>query len=181
MHRVLSVEASLLYFAYGSNLYSPRLRWRVPSCELISTATLAGHRLAFHKLSTDKSTKCDAYADQGHSVIGVVYRIAEEELASLRKAEGLGHGYDEHEIAVTIPTGETLTVLTYLAARTHIVGGLAPYSWYWDFVMMGCREQELPTSYIDAYITAVAAVKDPDSEREARARSEVRGNPLRQI
>jgi hypothetical protein len=39
-----------------------RLRKRMPSCKPLGIATLPGHALRFHKHSTDKSGKCNAFA-----------------------------------------------------------------------------------------------------------------------
>jgi hypothetical protein len=51
----------VVYFAYGSNMSTARLRERMPSCKPLGTATLPGHALRFHKRSTDKSGKCNAF------------------------------------------------------------------------------------------------------------------------
>ncbi|RMD60293.1 MAG: gamma-glutamylcyclotransferase, partial [Planctomycetota bacterium] len=50
----------MLYFAYGSNMSTPRLRRRVSRAVPVATARLPGCRLAFHKLGADGSGKCDA-------------------------------------------------------------------------------------------------------------------------
>ena len=58
----------MLYFAYGSNMLTARLRERMPSCKPLGIAKLPGHALRFHKRSKDQSGKCNAFAtddDQG--------------------------------------------------------------------------------------------------------------------
>jgi gamma-glutamylcyclotransferase len=50
---------TMLYFAYGSNMLTERLKARVPSTRPISPAILSDYDLRFHKRSTDKSGKCD--------------------------------------------------------------------------------------------------------------------------
>ena len=46
----VSMQDTLLYFAYGSNLSTPRLRARVPSARKLESAVLTHHRLVFHNL-----------------------------------------------------------------------------------------------------------------------------------
>lgn len=64
-------NGNILYFAYGSNMSSARLRARVPSCRPIGIAFLPGHELRFHKRSKDGSGKCDAFqVEGGAGVVG---------------------------------------------------------------------------------------------------------------
>ena len=51
----------ILYFAYGSNMLSRRLRApnRTPSAVAVGTGFVSGRRLTFDKVSTDGSAKCD--------------------------------------------------------------------------------------------------------------------------
>lgn len=61
----------VVYFAYGSNTSTARLRERMPSCKPLGIATLPGHALRFHKRSTDKSGRCNAFTSESdRSVIG---------------------------------------------------------------------------------------------------------------
>ena len=46
-----------LYFAYGSNLFSARMRERVPSAQARGPARLAGHRLTVDKPGRDGTAK----------------------------------------------------------------------------------------------------------------------------
>ena len=81
-----------LYFAYGSNMATERLRARVPSARLMGSAVLAGHALRFHKPgSNDGSAKCDAACtgDAADTVFGALYSIDTTELVLLDKFEGL--------------------------------------------------------------------------------------------
>jgi hypothetical protein len=172
---------SIHYFAYGSNLYTPRLRWRVPSARVQSTATLFAHRLTFHKRSNDKSGKCDAYRDPDEEVIGLLYAIDEGELDALRRAEGAGYGYDEQWVDVVTESGEHCNALTYFANATHIDFSLSPYLWYHRFVSLGCKEHRLPKHYVDRWVESITARPDPDTERDKRMRLEVLGVPIRPI
>ena len=81
----------VVYFAYGSNMSTARLRKRMPSCKPLGIATLPGHALRFHKRSKDKSGKCNAFASgNDNSVIGVLFSFDPAERAKLDEAEGVG-------------------------------------------------------------------------------------------
>lgn len=155
------------YFAYGSNMSLARLRSRVPSARKVGSCRLNRHVLRFHKRSNDGSAKCDAYATGNDSdyLLGILFDINESEKPGLDCAEGLGKGYGEKEVAVVGQDGEVHIALTYYATR--IDASLAPYRWYKAHVLTGARNAGLPAAYIQQ-IEIVAAIEDPDRERERR-------------
>jgi gamma-glutamylcyclotransferase len=157
-----------LYFAYGSNLLTRRLRAanRAPSAQSLCIARLSHHRLSFDKLSErDGSGKCDAEhtGRLTDCVIGVVYRIDLAEQAALDLVEGVGFGYRRDEVEVESDDGR-LRCHTYLATRKQ--PGIQAFDWYKALVLAGAREHGLPSAYIEA-IEAVDAVVDPDPLRRA--------------
>jgi len=155
------------YFAYGSNMCSGRLRDRVP-CEFVAIAKLTSHQLRFHKLSKkDHSSKCDAFRTgvATDEVWGVVYDIPASKKPVLDAFEGLGYGYHDSEVLVTLSSGGQLAARTYTAAPKFIRTGLAPYTWYKAYVQAGAIEHGLPLEYVAASIEPVAAGTDPDKER----------------
>ena len=111
----------MLYFSYGSNMSIKRLQSRVPSARFISTAFLCQHELRFHKESDDGSGKCDAYKTgrMEDSVWGVVFEIAADEKSVLDEKENLGHGYDEKEVTLTTPAGETLSIMRSVLPKSE--------------------------------------------------------------
>jgi gamma-glutamylcyclotransferase (GGCT)/AIG2-like uncharacterized protein YtfP len=164
------------YFAYGSNMCSGRLRDRVP-CEFVAIATLAGHRLRFHKLSKkDGSSKGDAFHTgvAMDRVCGVVYDIPASKKQVLDGFEGLGYGYEASAVVVTLQTGAKLAAHTYVADPKFIREGLAPYSWYKAYVHAGAVEHGLPREYIAEFIEPVVAKADPDNERHAEETAKLR-------
>lgn len=54
---------TVLYFAYGSNLWLPRLRHRVPGVEPVGVAHLGGFGLRWHKRSRETLRAVGADAD----------------------------------------------------------------------------------------------------------------------
>ena len=161
-----------VYFAYGSNMSTARLRQRMPSCEPLGVATLPGHALRFHKRSVDGSGKCNAFAASAEDqVIGVLFSFDPVERARLDRAEGLGKGYDYATVTVIDDKGRRRKVLTYLATADYIDDVLKPYGWYKDHVLTGATEHGLPPEYISDYIQAIEATGDPDEKRELKERS----------
>lgn len=161
-----------VYFAYGSNMLTARLRARMPSCVPIGTATLPGHVLTFHKRSKDGSGKCNALAtEDGDVVVGVLFSFDLAERERLDKAEGVGNGYNHAMVTVINAEGRRRKVLTYLADFDHIDNRLQPYTWYKELVLAGAGEHNLPANYVAARIAPVEAISDPNAARDAKERS----------
>lgn len=155
-----------LYFAYGSNMLSARLRERTPSARALGPARLDGHALRWHKAAADGSGKCDivpdASADAG--VWGVLYDIALAEKPLLDAAETLGIGYTEKHVDVRAAQGEH-RARAYVALLTDAAA--VPYDWYKALVVGGAREHALDAAYVAA-LDAAACKPDTDAERAAR-------------
>ena len=163
---------SMLYFAYGSNMCTGRLRRRVPSATFVVVAKLMRHSFGFHKRSTDGSAKGDAFetGKPAELVWGVIFNIDVREKAALDEAEGLGAGYDEKVATVIDEAGAKHQVALYLANAQSIDTALRPYSWYKRFVIDGARQHQLSVEYING-IVAMPDREDPDRARDRRNRS----------
>jgi hypothetical protein len=157
----------LLYFAYGSNMSTRRLRARIRSASFLSTALLPGHQMRFHKVGRDGSAKCDAYAtgDADHRLIGVLFSIDAAERPVLDRHEGCGNGYERKRVVLELPDGSTAEAFTYYATR--IAPDLKPFGWYREHVLRGAREQGLALEHIRT-IEQVDVVDDPDRDRHNR-------------
>lgn len=162
------MSETLLYFAYGSNMYPPRLAERTPSCRIVSTAALPRHALRFHKRGQDGSGKCDAFYTGAAEdiVLGVVFEVARRDRVLLDVAEGVGRGYDVARLDVQMGTQST-SVFCYLAQRGHIDATLRPFDWYLALVLKGARFHRLPRGYIES-IDTLPAQPDPDQRRQRR-------------
>jgi hypothetical protein len=172
------MPADIVYFAYGSNMFTPRLRFRVPGCSVVGRADLRGHALRWHKRSKDGSAKCNAMAGRpGDVVKGVLLAVPGSQLADLHKAEGRGYGYRDVLVKVRDAQNNEVEALTYLATADYIDETRRPYTWYWDFVLSGAGEHALPKAYVDAFMQGIVCDRDPDPERERAERAKVRGLP----
>jgi len=156
------VSGLYLYFAYGSNMLTARLRARTPSARPVATGWIDGRRLAFHKLGADGSGKCDiAPAPPDARVHGVLFEVARAEEPALDRVEGLGWGYRKDTIVVATADGD-VEASTYLATR--IRDGIRPFCWYHGFVVAGAEEHLLPDDYV-AEIRATPFARDGNARR----------------
>lgn len=162
----------MLYFAYGSNMCTGRLRERVPSAMAVRIAKLLNHSLRFHKRSDkDASGKADAYftGELENEIWGVIFEFDPAEKPNLDRQEGLGHGYVERQITVIDVDGSPHPVFMYAAEELHIDPVLRPYSWYKRFVVEGARQHCLPPEYITV-LEAGEVIEDSDKGRDATNR-----------
>ena len=129
----------MLYFAYGSNMCTGRLRNRVPSAAFTCIAKLVGYSFRFHKRSSDGSAKGDALetGNQSDVVWGVVFNIEDREKPALDRAES---GYREKMATVFDESKREHRVLLYVADANNIDATLRPYSWYKRFIVEGARQ-----------------------------------------
>ena len=168
MVKVLSKKTKKIkYFAYGSNMYTPRLKTRVPSCKFYATGCIIGYVLRFHKKSVDGSAKCNAFYTgiRRDKVYGVIYEINENEKAKLDAAEGLGFGYNEKRNQKIIANKGIVNTFMYEADKEYIDETLLPYEWYKIYVEEGAKNYKLPRIYQER-ITATRVKIDPDEERK---------------
>jgi hypothetical protein len=157
----------LHYFAFGSNLATPRLLQRIPAASVHCVATLSEHRLCWRKNGRDRSGKCDIEftGDAEHLVYGVIYRITHAEKLELDVYECSDFGYDYKAVEVVTPQGEIVEAFTYYAL--DIDHGQQPFHWYKEHVLRGALEHGFPLHYVEQ-IRATPSIDDHDAERHRR-------------
>ncbi len=160
---------TFLYFAYGSNMLTRRLRERAASALVVGTGFVEGHRISFDKVGADGSGKCDirASSNPADRVHGVLFSVDVRDKNELERAEGIGGGSRNHETQVTTEAGLSTAVL-YLANDTN--PELLPYDWYKEIVIAGAVEHALPADYVES-LRAIESHPDPDADRSARNRA----------
>lgn len=158
---------TLNYFAFGSNLSSPRLLQRLPYAEVHRVATLSEHRLCWHKNGRDRSGKCDILhtGDASDIVYGVVYLMTHDESLELDRYETADFGYGRKQVEVSLLDGGILEAFTYFAR--DIAVHQRPYDWYKEHVLRGALEHGFPQHYVET-IEATASKPDRDAVRHQR-------------
>jgi hypothetical protein len=160
------VRGSILYFAYGSNVLSARLKRRCNSARIVTTAQARGHRVAFDKLSEDTSGKANLLRGDAYtSALGVVYEISSADARRLDAIEGPGYRRRDGFPVTCLQTGGQLRAITYTACEN--VGGLEPYDWYLALVLAGLAEHGIDAAYARE-LQSTRSVVDPEKDRETR-------------
>ena len=156
----------MLYFAYGSNMLTARLRQRTPSAQVLTSARLEGYVLKCNKQGRDGSGKGNIEATGLYSdrVYGVVYQLDPADKSRLDQAESLGVGYAQKMVRLTTPQGE-IEALTYAALR--IDDTLRPFHWYKALLVQGAQENELPRHYL-LNLESIQAIEDPNQVRRQK-------------
>jgi gamma-glutamylcyclotransferase (GGCT)/AIG2-like uncharacterized protein YtfP len=145
-----------LYFAYGSNLCSGRMRTRVAGAVTRGRARLPGRRLTTDKLGRDGSGKANLRADASAAVWGVLYAIDSAYWPALDACE---RGYARVGVAVELDDGETLRAETYVSEA--FTDDPVPRASYKRLIVEGAREHGLPADYI-ATLEALPEKPDPE-------------------
>lgn len=135
-----------LYFAFGSNMSTPRLQRRCPSARVVTRALAPGHCVAFEKLSEDTSGKATLVTCEGSDfAVGVVYELSGSDVDELDAFEGPGYRrFDEFPVSC-LDTGQDLQACTYIAKKN--VSGLKPYDWYLALILAGLAEHDMSARY----------------------------------
>lgn len=149
----------VLYFAYGSNMLSERLRSRITSLNIIGRASLKDRKMVFNKRSKDGSGKANLLESSGSVTLGVLYEINAQELDTLDKIEG---GYERVAIRVRKPDGNEVEAMTYVSE--DLTNDARPYRCYKKLLLSGAHEHNLPQDYV-AYIEGFSVKPDNDPER----------------
>lgn len=135
--------SSILYFAYGSNMSSARLRSRIGEVGLEGIAILREHRHRFNKLGNDGTAKGNIEAAPDARVYGVAYHVNASQLELLAAVES---GYRGATVIVRL--GEHV-----LEAATFVAGivseTVAPLPAYLDHYAAGAAEHGLPGDYLE--------------------------------
>lgn len=145
-----------LYFAYGSNMTTARLRARADSARPVGAARLEGFAWRCDKRSLDGTAKANLAREDGSETWGVLYEIDTADLEALDRSEG---GYERIAVVVRVGDHTTRAAYTYLSQRL-CDPDVAAADWYLGLVLAGAREHGLPEAWIRA-IEAARGVREP--------------------
>lgn len=160
----------IIYFAYGSNMLTERLRARCRSTQVIGAAWAEGYQLQFNKKSADGSSKGNLMRDLSGQcrAHGVLFVIASDDLDNLHECEGYpGHYRYVDEFNVILKEGkQVVRATTYLAEKSKIVTDKLPYDWYLGLVVAGAIQHGFPEKYV-AVLKNQMNRPDPMPERRS--------------
>jgi len=131
-----------LYFAFGSNMSSERMRARIASARSVGRGQLEGYRFVCNKTGRDGSAKANLMRALGDKVWGVVYQFERTELARLDAFEG---GYQRVVLGVHTEVS-VLACETYLSDR--VTETQMSYDWYKRHMVDGAEEHGLPRAWV---------------------------------
>jgi gamma-glutamylcyclotransferase len=144
-------DDTVLYFAYGSNMSTPRLAKRLGPLARGRVARLKGYRIAFNKRG-DRGGKTNIVPGTANDVVpGVVYALTRRQFETLSGHEG---GYAKERVSVEI-AGQGAKPWTFIAERTE--DGLKPTRAYRQHLIDGAREYGL-----DVHASSLEAIEVED-------------------
>ena len=130
-----------LYFAYGSNMSSRRLRERLSSAKALGMARLDGYAWCCNKLGKDGSGKANLMTQNGAQVFGVLYEIKSKQWKQLDRLE---LGYQRIEVELEFE-GQPRTAWSY---QSKLITANPPTPEYLSFIIDGLIEHKLPMAYV---------------------------------
>lgn len=136
-------DKRILYFAYGSNMSTVRLKERIPDAIDQGIAELKGYSFTCNKKSKDGSSKGNIASEKGASTWGVIFEIPASVLAKLDRVEG---GYERIQVNV-LCNGEAVQCETYISSELTEEN---PTDSYMELILSGAREHQLPLAIIEA-------------------------------
>ncbi|XP_007535461.1 gamma-glutamylcyclotransferase [Erinaceus europaeus] len=143
-------DGGFLYFAYGSNLLTQRVRLRNPSAAFRCVARLPDFKLDFGN-SKGKTSEtwhggiATVFQSPGDEVWGVVWTMDKSNLSSLDKQEGVeSRTYDPIRVTVYTQEGDAVTCRSYQMRHYE---SAPPSPQYKKVICLGARENNLPLDY----------------------------------
>ena len=118
---------SFNYFAYGSNMFTPKMRVPAPSVEFRMIGRVPGYVLRFNKHRKDDGSgkgNIIASGNAENEVWGVLFEIDEAHRSALDLSEG---GYIPIYLEVLTAHGP-VSALTYVAKTGRVDNSLKPYT-----------------------------------------------------
>ena len=111
-------KQTFLYFAYGSNLLTDRIRIKNPSANAGGVARLWNHKLEFNSLSKKwGGAVATITPEKDEHVWGVLWELDIIHMATLDKQEGVPKVYNRRDIEVELESGTKVQAITYFMVK----------------------------------------------------------------
>lgn len=138
-------KEKFLYFAYGSNLLTDRIRINNPSALKITTGILKDYRLDFNLYGhLWRGAAATVIPERLSHVWGVIWEIENSDMENLDKQEC---GYDPITVVVDTADGRKLECRSY-QVNAPLVDDRRPSLVYKNVILKGAMEHHLPETYI---------------------------------
>jgi len=145
-----------LYFAYGSNMSTARLRARIARAQPIGAARVEAFETLCNKRGKDGSGKANLVATPASEAWGVLFQLAAADWEVLDRYEW---GYRRSNSRVLTRDGQTHRAQLYLALQPE-EQEIPPFDWYRALCLDGAREHALPESTIARIAGWTVALSD---------------------
>lgn len=167
---------TMLYFAYGSNMLSARIKAadRCPGAEFVCVAKLPGYRLAFTRKSKDGHGVADSVPNKRGVVWGVVWRLVPDDVKELDNREGAKAAkpkYVRRPVSVCRnDNGKMLSCETYFVVDNEREEQEVPSTkQYVGYLLDGAQEHKLPRHYVAKLRQLWQTARDNASDSEPGA------------
>merc|ERR1719228_2719331 len=140
-------EETFLYFAYGSNMLTERIKINNPSARFQGLAKLKGHKLDFNHLSK-KWGGAVVTIEEEHTreIWGVLWQLSKTDLPRLDKQEGVPKLYRRKPVDVETEDGVSVSAFTYQMSIPPLEDR-RPSTLYRQVILSGAAEHSLPAHY----------------------------------
>ena len=137
---------SQLYFAYGMNTNQDEMAYRCPGAHSLGHARLIDHAFRF-------AVHADVVPCEGSYVDGVLWRIADQDLASLDILEGYPTYYGRDRVRVSQGSRIVLAICYSMQPGRP---DSPPSASYMNMVLEGYAQHQVPTEQLWNWIDLVA-------------------------
>ena len=147
-----SQETHFLYFGFGSNMDTNRIKLSNPTAIYIGNGYIDDYELAFYiangKVGGWGGATATLNEVKGKRTWGTIWKIGMENLASLDKQEGVPYLYIRYKETVTTENGEKVKCVVYrLNEAVKVRDGDKPSKKYIKVMREGAMEHNLPKEY----------------------------------
>lgn len=140
----------VLYFAYGSNMWSHRMHIRNPTAKFFATGELEGYYVGFvDDAGAWQGATAALREDTRRTTHGVVWSIPKENIHILDQQEA---GYEGTDVSVKLSSGEKVVCRTYFYLASRAGKPSKPSVVYKAVVVAGALEHKLPTDYVQELV-----------------------------
>ena len=140
---------TVTYFAYGSNMAPEVIARLCPRSRYLGVARLADYRLAFTRRSIKTGTGvADIVQAPSETAWGVLYEIADDELAAIDRKEGQGWAYTRVTLPVQLAAGGPECMAVTYTVRFKEASEIPPSRQYLTRLISAATERGLPSRYI---------------------------------